>query len=105
MVKKYGAAVVCLTLDERGIPETAAGRIEIAEKIINRAAEYGIGRENLVIDALCMTISTGADNAKITLEAIDYIRNTLGVHTVLGVSNEMCIRDRKYHGFILKVLA
>lgn len=87
LVKKYGAAVVCLTLDERGIPETAAGRIEIAEKIIKRAEEYGIGRENLVIDALCMTISTGADNAKITLEAIDYIRNTLGVHTVLGVSN------------------
>lgn len=87
LVKKYGAAVVCLTLDERGIPETAAGRIEIAEKIIKRAEEYGIGRQNLVIDALCMTISTGADNAKITLDAIDYIRNKLGVHTVLGVSN------------------
>lgn len=87
LVKKYGAAVVCLTLDEDGIPETAEGRVAIAEKIIERAGQYGIAREDLVIDALCMTISTGADNAKITLDAIDYIRNKLGLHTVLGVSN------------------
>lgn len=87
LVKKYGAAVVCLTLDESGIPDTADGRIKIAEKIAARAKEYGIPRENLIFDALCMTISTGGDNAKITLETVDYIRNTMGYHTVLGVSN------------------
>lgn len=87
LVKKYGAAVVCLTLDENGIPETAEGRIKIAEKIASRAAEYGIPAENLIFDALCMTISTGGDNAKITLDALDYIRNKMGYHTVLGVSN------------------
>lgn len=87
LVKKYGAAVVCLTLDESGIPETAADRIKIAEKIVARAEEYGISRKNLVIDALAMTVSTGADNAKITLETIDYLRNKMGLNTVLGVSN------------------
>ncbi|MBS7298333.1 MAG: homocysteine S-methyltransferase family protein [Eubacteriales bacterium] len=87
LVKKYGAAVVCLTLDENGIPDTAEGRIEIAKKIVRRAEEYSISRENLVIDALAMTISTGADNAKITLDTIDYVRNKMGLNTVLGVSN------------------
>lgn len=87
LVKKYGAAVVCLTLDENGIPDTPEGRIKIAEKIIARAEEYGIARENLIIDALAMTISTGADNARITLDTIDYLRNKMGLHTVLGVSN------------------
>ncbi|MBQ7793387.1 MAG: dihydropteroate synthase, partial [Clostridia bacterium] len=87
LVKKYGAAVVCLTLDEDGIPETSEGRIAIAEKIVKRAEEYGIARENLIIDALAMTVSTGADNAKITLDTVDYVRNKMGLHTVLGVSN------------------
>lgn len=87
LAKKYGGVVVCLTLDEDGIPDTAAGRIQIAEKIIQTAESYGIEKKNLIIDALAMTVSTGADNAKITLEVVDYIRNTLGVHTVLGVSN------------------
>ncbi len=87
LVKKYGATVVCLTLDEDGIPESAEGRIKIAEKIVKRAEEYGIKRENLIIDALTLTISTGADNAKITLEAVDYSKNKMELHTVLGVSN------------------
>lgn len=87
LAKKYGGVVVCLTLDEGGIPDTAAGRIQIAEKIIQTAESYGIEKKNLIIDALAMTVSTGADNAKITLEVVDYVRNTLGVHTVLGVSN------------------
>jgi len=87
LVKKYGAAVVGLTLDENGIPETAQGRIEIAEKIIKAAERYGIHKKDIIIDTLTMTISTGQKNAKTTLDAMDYIRNSLGVHTVLGVSN------------------
>lgn len=87
LAKKYGGVVVCLCLDEDGIPSTAQGRIAIAKKIIKRAAEYGIDKKNLAVDALVMTISTDTDNAVETLNAVDYIRNTLGVNTVLGVSN------------------
>ena len=87
LVKKYGGVLVCLTLDENGIPETVDGRLAIAEKIINKAEKYGITKENLVFDPLCMTISTNKDNAKITLECIERLTNDLGVKTVLGVSN------------------
>lgn len=87
LAKKYGGVVVCLCLDENGIPETAEGRIKVAEKIIKTAESYGISKNNLIVDTLVMTVSTGKDNAKITLDALDYVRHTLGVNTVLGVSN------------------
>ena len=87
LVKKYGGVVVCLCLDESGIPPTAQGRIAIAEKIIKTAQEYGIDKKDLVVDALTMTISTDKNNAVETLNAVNYIRNTLGIATVLGVSN------------------
>lgn len=87
LAKKYGGVVICLCLDESGIPETAQGRIKIAEKIINAAASYGIDKKDLIVDALTMTISTDKTNGIETLKAVEYIRNTLGVHTVLGVSN------------------
>lgn len=87
LAKKYGGVVVCLTLDENGIPETAKGRIEIAEKIICEAKKYGIDKKDLIIDTLAMTVSTGKENAIITLEALNYIRNELKVNTCLGVSN------------------
>ena len=87
LVKKYGGVVVCLCLDESGIPPTAQGRIAIAEKIIKTAQEYGIDKKDLVVDALTMTISTDKNNAVETLKAVNYIRNTLGIATVLGVSN------------------
>lgn len=87
LAKKYGGVVVCLCLDENGIPETADGRIKVAQKIINTAAEYGIDKKDLIVDALAMTISTDTKNAIETLKAVDYIKHTLGVNTVLGVSN------------------
>lgn len=87
LAKKYGSVVVCLCLDENGIPETAEGRIAVAEKIIKTAKEYGIDKKDLIVDALTMTISTDKNNAKETLKAVKYIRETLGVNTVLGVSN------------------
>ncbi len=87
LAKKYGAMLVGLTLDEKGIPETAEGRIEIAQRILNRAEALGIDKSDIIIDPLAMTISTGEYGAKPTLDALDYIKNTLGVHTVLGVSN------------------
>lgn len=87
LAKKYGAVVVCLCLDENGIPENAEGRIKVAEKMINTAAEYGIEKKDLIVDALTMTISTDIHNAIETLKAVKYIKEVLGVHTVLGVSN------------------
>ncbi|MCR4594189.1 MAG: homocysteine S-methyltransferase family protein [Clostridiales bacterium] len=87
LVVKYGGAVVGLTLDENGIPDTAEERIEIARKIIKMAESYGIDKKDIVIDPLCLTISTDPKNAQVTLDALNIIRNELGVHTVLGVSN------------------
>ena len=87
LAKKYGAAVVALTLDEEGIPETAEKRVAIADKIIKKASEYGIGRNNLIFDTLTMTVSTDINNAKITLDALRKIRYEYGINTVLGVSN------------------
>ena len=84
---KYGAALICLTLDEGGIPEKAEDRIAIAEKIMNRAAEYGIPRKNLIIDGLVMTVSTNQKEARETLKTVGLARSRLGLHTCLGVSN------------------
>ena len=86
LVKKYGAAVVALTLDDNGIPETAEGRIAIAEKIIARAAEYGIAKRNIIVDPLALTISTGGDNAKVDLQVLRELTKR-GIKTVMGVSN------------------
>ena len=86
LVKKYGAAVVALTLDDNGIPETAAGRIAVAEKIIARAAEYGIAKRNIIVDPLALTISTGGDNAKVDLQVLRELTKR-GIKTVMGVSN------------------
>ena len=86
LVKKYGGVLVGLTLDENGIPETADGRIAIAEKIYKEAEKYGIAKKDIVIDPLTLTVSTGSDNAKITLDAVRKIRE-IGGKTVLGVSN------------------
>lgn len=87
LVKKYGGAVIALTLDENGIPETAAGRIAIAEKIIKRAKEYGISRNQLIFDTLAMAISADGTAAVQALEALHTIRFGLGCNTSLGVSN------------------
>lgn len=87
LVKKYGGVVVALTLDENGIPATADGRVEIAEKILRRAAAYGIGKNDIVFDTLTMTVSADNTAALTTLEALRRIKNGLGCHTSLGVSN------------------
>lgn len=87
LVKKYGGVVVALTLDENGIPATADGRVEIAEKILRRAAAYGIGKKDIVFDTLTMTVSADNTAALTTLEALRRIKTGLGCHTSLGVSN------------------
>ena len=87
LVKKYGGVIVALTLDEDGIPDTARGRLDIARRIIDKAAEYGIYKRNIIVDALTMTVGASPDAAKVTLDALTLIKKELGVKTVLGVSN------------------
>ncbi len=87
IVKKYGAAVVGLTLDKQGIPKTSDARFEIAKKIVNTAKTYGIRSEDVYIDCLTLTASAEQDGAQQTLKAVRRVRNELGCHTVLGVSN------------------
>ncbi len=87
LVRKYGGVVVALTLDEKGIPQDAQGRVEIARRILQEAAKYGISRKDLVFDTLTMTISSEPQAGNVTLEAMERIRRELGCHTSLGVSN------------------
>lgn len=87
LVKKYGGVVVALALDENGIPETAEGRMEIARKIYRTAAEYGISEDDIIIDALCLTVSSDSKSALTTLETLRRVRDELHGKTVLGVSN------------------
>ena len=87
LVKRYGGVVVALALDEAGIPETSEGRIAVSKKIYEKAAEYGIGREDIIIDALCMTVSSDSKGALTTLETVKRVRDELGGKTILGVSN------------------
>ena len=87
LVKKYGGVVVALTLDEDGIPSTAEGRVAIAKKILQTAGEYGIDKKDLIFDPLAMTVSADPRAAIETLLAVRRIREELGCHTSLGVSN------------------
>lgn len=87
IVKKYGASVVGLTLDKRGIPSTCEERFKLAEKIVNRASEYGISRENVFIDCLVLTASAQQAEVQETLKAVRMVKEKLGVKTLLGVSN------------------
>ncbi len=87
LVKKYGAAVVGLTLDEGGIPKTAEGRFAIAKKIMDRAIVVGIPKENIFIDCLTLTASAEQEGVMETVKALARVKNELGLKTVLGVSN------------------
>ena len=85
-VKKYGGTVIALTLDESGIPNTSEGRVAIAEKIIAKAAEYGISKKDIIVDPLALSVSSDSESAKITLSAIGELTKR-GIKTSLGVSN------------------
>ena len=87
LAKKYGGLIVALTLDEKGIPETAEERVKIAEKILNEAEKYGISKKDIIFDPLAMTISADNNAANETIKAVGLIKDKLGCHTSLGVSN------------------
>lgn len=86
IVQKYGGGLIALTIDEGGIPDNAQDRAKIAEKIIARAAEYGIKKKEIIVDPLALTVSSNPDSARVTLESIRLIR-AMGVKTSLGISN------------------
>lgn len=87
LVKKYGGVLVGLALDQNGIPETAEGRLDIAEKIYEAADSYGIDRCDIVIDGLAMAVSSDSRGALTTLETIGRVHREMNGHTILGVSN------------------
>ena len=87
LVKKYGAAVVGLTLDGNGIPKTVQARMDIAQKILDKALSYGIRKEDVYIDCLTLTVSAEPEGAVQTLEGLRRVKTELGLKTVLGVSN------------------
>ncbi len=87
IVKRYGAAVIGLTLDEHGIPDSADERVAIARRIMEACDQIGIPREDLVIDCLALTVSAHAEGASQTLEAVRKVSGELGLKTILGISN------------------
>lgn len=86
LVKKYGGVVIALTIDEAGIPDNAAGRLRIAQKIATVARSYDIDKKDIVVDPLCMAVSSDARGAMVTLESVRLLKAN-GFKTSLGVSN------------------
>ena len=86
LVKKYGGAVIALTIDENGIPETAEGRCAVAKKIVECAKEYGIDKKDIIVDPLALAVSSDSRGALVTMESIKLIKE-MGLCTSLGVSN------------------
>ncbi len=86
LIKKYGGTVIAVTIDEKGIPDSANERVAIAEKIISRAKEYGIEKKDIIVDPLAMAVSSDTNSANVTLEAVKTLHD-MGIKTSLGVSN------------------
>ena len=87
LAKRFGAAIIGLTLDEEGIPKTAQKRLEIAKKIIDRAIKAGISKENIFIDTLALTVASQPEQVMESLKALKLIKKELGARTILGISN------------------
>ncbi len=96
LAKKYGAAVIGVLTDETGIPATPEARLETARRLINRAGDYGIPPEDILIDALALTVGADHRAGRITLDSLQLIQNELGVNLSLGASNvSFGLPDRK----------
>jgi 5-methyltetrahydrofolate--homocysteine methyltransferase len=87
LVKDRGAAVIGLTIDDKGIPKTPEGRVATADKILQRAVQIGISAEDIIIDPLVMTVGSDSKAALITLQTIELIKKEFGVNINLGASN------------------
>lgn len=87
LIRKYGAAVVGMPVDERGIPKTASERIEIATKIVHRAEVYGIPPEDVVIDCLAIAASADMSAANAAIQTVRAVTKHLGLASIMGISN------------------
>ncbi len=85
--KKYGAMLIGLALDGEGIPETVDDRIEVVKRIVNEGEKYNITGSRFLIDCLTLSAASGRETYKVTLEAMDRVKNELGLKTTLGASN------------------
>ena len=84
---KYGAMFILLPLNDEGIPETAEGRIELSKEIFAEAQKYGYEREDIVLDALIMTVSSNQSAAEVSLDLIEWASREFKVNTACGLSN------------------
>mgnify|MGYP001226999972 CR=1 FL=1 len=97
LVKDHGAAVIGLCMDDGGIPKTAAERLAVAARIIERAGALGIPVEDVVIDPLAMAMSAESGAGRVTLETIVLVVKEFGVNISMGASNvSFGLPDRKY---------
>jgi 5-methyltetrahydrofolate--homocysteine methyltransferase len=96
LAKQYGASVIGVITDDKGVPATPADRLRVAENLIKRAGDFGVPIENIIIDPLALTVSADHKQARITLDSIELIRVELGVNMNLGASNvSFGLPDRK----------
>ncbi len=108
IAKKYGAAVLGLCMDEKGIPDTADKRLAIARRILDAALKHGIAKEDIYIDCLTLTVSAQQEQATETLTALSRVKSELGLKTVLGVSNisfGLPARERVNSAFLTMAMA
>jgi 5-methyltetrahydrofolate--homocysteine methyltransferase len=97
LAKEYGAAVIGVITDDAGIPATPEDRLATAKKLIDRAADYGVPKEDIIIDALALTVGADHNASRVTLASIALIRRELGVNINLGASNvSFGLPDREY---------
>ena len=87
LVKRHGAAVVAMCMDEEGIPNDSDARLAIARRIVEAAEAMGIPREDIIVDCACMAVATEPFAALVTLETIRKVRAELGCNITLGASN------------------
>jgi 5-methyltetrahydrofolate--homocysteine methyltransferase len=96
LAKRYGAAVIGVITDENGIPATPQARLEVARKLIDTAGSYDIPAQDILIDCLALTVGADQQAGKVTLDAIQLVRQELGVNLSLGASNvSFGLPDRK----------
>ena len=96
LAKEYGAAVIGVITDEDGIPATPVARLAVARKLLNRAADYGVPAEDVVIDCLALTVGADHKAGQVTLDSMALVRQELGVNLSLGASNvSFGLPDRK----------
>ena len=96
LAKEYGAAVIGVITDENGIPATPVARLAVARKLLNRAADYGVPAEDVVIDCLALTVGADHKAGQVTLDSMALVRQELSVNLSLGASNvSFGLPDRK----------